>query len=420
MKIYNMTVKEKTLDNGLHVILVHKPDYYRTLCTLATGAGGFDLIQEVNGKRIQHRTGCAHYLEHQMFRLQGKDVTDLFAKMQASTNAFTTFNKTAYYFQTTADFKDSLKLLLDFVEELDIDQQSVQKEKGIILSEYDMYDQQPDQKLFKETWRSLYKKHPIRTDVLGTKEDIKDITVEDLDLFYRLNYDPSRLTLIVVTGKDIDEVLSWVEQDQKNVTSKILGNVSRVIEDESIEVYRTHYEQEMDISLPYVSVAYKFKPETNVYRALEKDFAIQMCLDALLSPLNPDYQSWLDEKIITQVVGAECDITTDHAYLVFYAQTPDPKRFIELIESLSMNLTQALNKENYEALKAKSIAANIRGLDQFENLAIELLDARLGGYDYWDSLKICEKLSRKEILEIVEDLDLSNKTITQIQAKSSK
>ena len=420
MKIYNMTVKEKTLDNGLHVILVHKPDYYRTLCTLATGAGGFDLIQEVNGKRIQHRTGCAHYLEHQMFRLQGKDVTDLFAKMQASTNAFTTFNKTAYYFQTTADFKDSLKLLLDFVEELDIDQQSVQKEKGIILSEYDMYDQQPDQKLFKETWRSLYKKHPIRTDVLGTKEDIKDITVEDLDLFYRLNYDPSRLTLIVVTGKDIDEVLSWIEQDQKNVSSKILGNVPRVIEDEPIEVYRTHYEQEMDISLPYVSVAYKFKPETNVYRALEKDFAIQMCLDALLSPLNPDYQSWLDEKIITQVVGAECDITTDHAYLVFYAQTPDPKRFIELIESLSMNLTQALNKENYEALKAKSIAANIRGLDQFENLAIELLDARLGGYDYWDSLKICEKLSRKEILEIVEDLDLSNKTITQIQAKSSK
>ena len=420
MKIYNMTVKEKTLDNGLHVILVHKPDYYRTLCTLATGASGFDLIQEVNGKRIQHRTGCAHYLEHQMFRLQGKDVTDLFAKMQASTNAFTTFNKTAYYFQTTADFKDSLKLLLDFVEELDIDQQSVQKEKGIILSEYDMYDQQPDQKLFKETWRSLYKKHPIRTDVLGTKEDIKDISVEDLDLFYRLNYDPSRLTLIVVTGKDIDEVLSWVEQDQKNVPSKILGNVSRVIEDESIEVYRTHYEQEMDISLPYVSVAYKFEPETNVYRALEKDFAIQMCLDALLSPLNPDYQSWLDEKIITQVVGAECDITTDHAYLVFYAQTPDPKRFIELIESLSMNLTQALNKENYEALKAKSIAANIRGLDQFENLAIELLDARLGGYDYWDSLKICEKLSRKEILEIVEDLDLSNKTITQIQAKSSK
>ena len=420
MKIYNMTVKEKTLDNGLHVILVHKPDYYRTLCTLATGAGGFDLIQEVNGKRIQHRTGCAHYLEHQMFRLQGKDVTDLFAKMQASTNAFTTFNKTAYYFQTTADFKDSLKLLLDFVEELDIDQQSVQKEKGIILSEYDMYDQQPDQKLFKETWRSLYKKHPIRTDVLGTKEDIKDISVEDLDLFYRLNYDPSRLTLIVVTGKDIDEVLSWIEQDQKNVSSKILGNVSRVIEDEPIEVYRTHYEQEMDISLPYVSVAYKFEPETNAYRALEKDFAIQMCLDALLSPLNPDYQSWLDEKIITQVVGAECDITTDHAYLVFYAQTPDPKRFIELIESLSMNLTQALNKENYEALKAKSIAANIRGLDQFENLAIELLDARLGGYDYWDSLKICEKLTRKEILEIVEDLDLSNKTITQIQAKSSK
>ena len=44
MKQYNMTIQEKTLANGLHMILVHKPGYYRSLCTLATDAGGFDLV----------------------------------------------------------------------------------------------------------------------------------------------------------------------------------------------------------------------------------------------------------------------------------------------------------------------------------------------------------------------------------------
>lgn len=49
--------------------------------------------------------------------------------MQAQTNAFTSYTETAYYFQTTSDIEKPLALLLDFVENLDIDQQSVEKEK---------------------------------------------------------------------------------------------------------------------------------------------------------------------------------------------------------------------------------------------------------------------------------------------------
>lgn len=80
--------------------------------------------------------------------------------MQAQTNAFTSYTETAYYFQTTSDIEKPLALLLDFVENLDIDQQSVEKEKGIILSEYNMYEQNPEQRLLMNTWRALYHKHP--------------------------------------------------------------------------------------------------------------------------------------------------------------------------------------------------------------------------------------------------------------------
>lgn len=420
MKAYNIISKEMVLDNGLQVLLVQKPGYYRSLCTLATGAGGFDLIQEFNQERIYHKTGCAHYLEHQMFRLNGEDVSNLFAANQASTNAFTTFNKTAYYFQTTADFEQSLYLLLDFVETLDIDEASIEKERGIILSEYDMYDQQPEQKLFKQTWKSLYASHPIRNDVLGSKEDIRSIRVEDLERFYALNYDPSRLILIVVTGHELDEVSNWIVNHQKKVSSKIQGKVKRIIEEESMEVNRPHYEEEMDISIPYVSIAYKLKPEEDIHLALRKDYAIQSCLDALMSPLNPNYQKWLDKKIITQLAGAECDISCDHAYLVFYAQTPNPKEYIELINQLCSDLSQAFSIENYEALKAREVASNIRGLDHFENLAIELLEAKLSGYSYWERFNLSKTMTRQEMIDLTKSIDLSHKTITTIQPKSSK
>ena len=59
-----------------------------------------------------------------------------------------------------------------------------------------MYQQSPEQRLFKETLVSLYKYHPMKIDVLGIKEDIQAMNIEDLKQFYELNYDPSKLCLV--------------------------------------------------------------------------------------------------------------------------------------------------------------------------------------------------------------------------------
>ena len=105
---YNLDVKKETLSNGLQVILVHKPDYQKSLFLLGAKVGGFDIDQRVDGQVIRHKSGIAHYLEHQMFYLDGEDVSDLFANLQCSTNAYTSYTETAFYFSTTADVKKPL------------------------------------------------------------------------------------------------------------------------------------------------------------------------------------------------------------------------------------------------------------------------------------------------------------------------
>ncbi|MBP3852994.1 MAG: insulinase family protein, partial [Erysipelotrichaceae bacterium] len=85
MNRYQMDITEKVLSNGMRVILVHKPDYNRSLFMLSTRAGGFDIKQRVKGEIVTHPSGCAHFLEHQMFRLNQVDVTDEFASMGAQT-----------------------------------------------------------------------------------------------------------------------------------------------------------------------------------------------------------------------------------------------------------------------------------------------------------------------------------------------
>lgn len=414
---YNLDLTKETLPNGLQVLLVHKPDYQRSLFLLGAKVGGFDIDQNVDGTLVHHKSGLAHYLEHQMFYLDGEDVSELFAGLQCLTNAYTSYTETAFYFSTTADVKQPLKLLFDFVENLDVTNKTIEKEKGIILSEYDMYQQSPEQRLFKETLISLYKKHPMKVDVLGSKEDIQNMRMEDLKYFYELNYDPSKLCLVGITGKDTDEIMEWIKDCQKDVESKCDKEISRVFKEEPMEVNRKEFVDTMDISQPFVCVGFKMKPCSNVMESIEKDFAVNMWLDSLMGPLNPKFQEWLDQRIFTQFVGAEADFTIDHSYVLFYAQTINPDAFIELVKEQVKKKT--ILNEDYQSLRAQAIANNLRGLNHFDGLANDLLRSHFENFDYIDSLNRIQKMSLDKILSNLGDLDFSNVCVTKILPNDS-
>lgn len=414
---YNLDLTKETLPNGLQVLLVHKPDYQRSLFLLGAKVGGFDIDQNVDGTLVHHKSGLAHYLEHQMFYLDGEDVSELFAGLQCLTNAYTSYTETAFYFSTTADVKQPLKLLFDFVENLDVTNKTIEKEKGIILSEYDMYQQSPEQRLFKETLISLYKNHPMKVDVLGSKKDIQNMRMEDLKYFYELNYDPSKLCLVGITGKDTDEIMEWIKDCQKDVESKCDKEISRVFKEEPMEVNRKEFVDTMDISQPFVCVGFKMKPCSNVMESIEKDFAVNMWLDSLMGPLNPKFQEWLDQRIFTQFVGAEADFTIDHSYVLFYAQTINPDAFIELVKEQVKKKT--ILNEDYQSLRAQAIANNLRGLNHFDGLANDLLRSHFENFDYIDSLNRIQKMSLDKILSNLGDLDFSNVCVTKILPNDS-
>lgn len=414
---YNLDLTKETLPNGLQVLLVHKPDYQRSLFLLGAKVGGFDIDQNVDGTLVHHKSGLAHYLEHQMFYLDGEDVSELFAGLQCLTNAYTSYTETAFYFSTTADVKQPLKLLFDFVENLDVTNKTIEKEKGIILSEYDMYQQSPEQRLFKETLISLYKNHPMKVDVLGSKEDIQNMRMEDLKYFYELNYDPSKLCLVGITGKDTDEIMEWIKDCQKDVESKCDKEISRVFKEEPMEVNRKEFVDTMDISQPFVCVGFKMKPCSNVIESIEKDFAVNMWLDSLMGPLNPKFQEWLDRRIFTQFVGAEADFTIDHSYVLFYAQTTNPDAFIELVKEQVKKKT--ISNDDYQSLRAQAIANNLRGLNHFDGLANDLLRSHFENFDYMDSLNRIQKMSLDKVLSNLDDLDFSNVCVTKILPNDS-
>lgn len=185
---YQESYDVETLDNGLRVVIWHKPGYARSLFMMATPLGAMDICQvDEHGTQCVYPAGIAHFLEHKMFEKKDRDVMDDFSRMGASVNAFTSYGETAYYFSTSEDVREPLNLLLDFVQDLDISDASVEKEKGIIVSELNMYLQMSDNRLLMETYKSLFHEHPLKYDIGGDEESVRSITRTQLEECYARN-----------------------------------------------------------------------------------------------------------------------------------------------------------------------------------------------------------------------------------------
>ena len=198
---------KRVLSNGLTVAVVKRDGFRRKLAYFVTDFGSIHTDFELDGREIHAPAGVAHFLEHKMFDLpDGRDVSAELAALGAGTNAFTSYDMTAYYISCTENFERCLKLLLEFVSTPYFTEESVAKEMGIIDQEIGMNEDAPDSMLFDAMMRAMYKEHLIRVPILGTSESIREITPEILHDCHRAFYTPGNMILCVVGDVDAEAV----------------------------------------------------------------------------------------------------------------------------------------------------------------------------------------------------------------------
>ena len=215
-KQFNETLYSETLTNGLRVNILPKKGFHKTYSTFLTNFGSIDrtFIPLGQSDYVTQPAGIAHFLEHKMFDKKGYDAFDLFGKYGADSNAFTSFTKTSYLFSATQNIHENLDILLNFVQEPYFTKESVAKEKGIIGQEIQMYDDDPDWKLYMGILGNLYPHHPVHLDIAGTVASIAEITVDDLYTAYQTFYHPANMDLFVVGNIDPEETLTWIKENQ--------------------------------------------------------------------------------------------------------------------------------------------------------------------------------------------------------------
>jgi len=379
MKQYYPDIMESfhvsTLDNGLKVYIVTKKDTKTHTAHLAIPFGSIDLQQQIDDTFVSYPAGTAHFLEHKLFENhKGKDVMQLFTKMGAQVNAFTSHYETVYYFRTSRkSFQKELNLLLDFVQSFSISEAAVEKEKGIIAQELKMYQQIPEQRLVLETYRSLYHTHPIREDIGGDEDSIQTITKDLLDYCYSVNYHPSRSVLVLVSSKKAEDILAWIELNQSSKTFKPAPNVKSIFTEEPKQTQRDNHTFNMDIQNTKMTLSYKLPlaSEDN-HINVKHEWSLRFLLDFKFSPINTAYQTWIESNRIHDYFGYDVDVSSHIAFLIFFIESEDENDFRSLIQE---TLIESIDEyaDSIDLLKRRYTAQIIRSFDDHDDYALTLI-----------------------------------------------
>ncbi len=364
-----------TLDNGLKVYIVTKKDTKTHTAHLALPFGSIDLQQQVDDDAYSYPAGVAHFLEHKLFENhRGKDVMQLFTNMGAQVNAFTSHHETVYYFKTTRkSFQKELHLLLDFVQSFSITEEAVEKEKGIITQELQMYQQIPEQRLVLETYRSLFHQHPLREDIGGDEESIKNITKEVLEQCYDINYHPSRSVLVVVSSRKAEDILDWIHKNQNSKTFTHPKLVQRIFPEEPPETYRDQYAFGMDMQNTKMTLSYKLPiSEVDNHINVKHEWSLRFLLDLKFSPINSAYQQWIKDKRIHDYFGYDVDVSSHSSFVIFFIESDLEEDFKSLvIDTLSESIDEFIDSINL--LKRRYTAQIIRSFDDHDDYALTLI-----------------------------------------------
>ncbi len=204
----------KTLSNGLRTITI--PIKNTRVATV------FVLVKTGSKYEEKKTSGISHFLEHMLFKGTTKRPTPLkiaedLDKVGGIYNAFTGEEYTGYYAKVNSK---KLSLALDWVSDIYINstlpEKEVEKERGVIKEEINMYFDNPMlycQTIFQEL---LYGDQPAGWDVAGTKETVSSISKEDLSSYMNSQY-VSENTVVAVAG-NIDK-----EKTEKEIASAFSG-----------------------------------------------------------------------------------------------------------------------------------------------------------------------------------------------------
>ena len=402
------TVCRCVLPNGLNIMVVPRPGFTKKLAYFITDFGSIHTEFTLEGQEYRVPAGIAHYLEHKMFDLPGRDVSAEFASMGASVNAFTSYDVTAYYFSCTEHFVENLKLLLEFVSTPYFTEESVEKERGIIDQEIGMNLDNPDSQIFEKLMPALFENHPVRVPILGTSETIRQITPENLYLCHRAFYNPANMTLCVVGDVDPNEVARIAEECLPRESMPV-GQKKMEWPETMERPYETVTDR-MEVAMPMFQLGFRCESVPNGPESIRQEVVGDLAAEALFGESSKLYLRLYEDGLIDSSFGGGFECLDGCSMLLCGGDSDEPDTVCQMILEEAKRLArEGVEEEDFLRMKRSALGRRIRDLDSFDSTCFRLCAYHMSGVDYFCFPEVYLQVDAREIQQFLADVVRSDR-----------
>ncbi|MDP9249732.1 MAG: insulinase family protein [bacterium] len=319
-----MKFSKKIFKNGLRVITVPMSDNPTVTVLILVEAGSKYESKNVNG--------ISHFLEHMCFkgtvkRPKAIDISKELDALGSQYNAFTAQEYTGYFAKADArHFNKIFEIVSDIYQNSTFPEAEMEKEKGVIIEEINMYEDMPNRHVQDLVMKLLYGDQPAGWNVAGDKGNILRMKRDDFIRYKKEHYMPNSTLLVVAGNVTEKKVLAAAE--------KIFGGVSRGKKTGKLKVKESQKE-------PAVLIKWKQTDQTHfvaAFRTYDLQSGKNPALSVLGAILGGGMSSRLFQKLREEMgvgyyVRAYNDAYTDHGFLEVSAGV-DNKRIEEVIRAV--------------------------------------------------------------------------------------
>jgi len=390
------------LPNGLTVAVVPRPGFTKKLAYLVTDFGSIHREFTLNGTPFHVPTGIAHFLEHKLFDMPGRDISAEFAALGAIPNAFTSYDMTAYHFSCTENFYESLRLLLEFVFTPCFTQESVDKEQGIIGQEIDMNEDNPDTRIFENLMTAMYGIHPIREPILGTRESIGSITPELLTCCHQAFYRPDNMLLCVVGDADPAQVVALARAFSPERNPAVTANRQW---QEPMTCPQTNISASMEVAMPTFQLGFKCEPAPKGIAAVRQEIIGDLAAEVLFGESSQLYLRLYEEGLIDSSFGGGFETVDAMAMLTASGDSWEPEAVRDAVLAEAQTLLETgIPAEDFLRMKRSALGRRIRGLDSFDSTCFRICAYHFTGFDYFRFPGVYQEVEATHVLEFLQQV----------------
>jgi Predicted Zn-dependent peptidases len=405
IEIKPLDIKEKTLKNGLKVYVIEEH---------SSPVVSVQVWYKVGSKNeVVGITGSAHLLEHMMFRgtKEIKDFSQIIDELGGMDNAFTSFDKTAYWCEIPSSAVEKvLYMEADRMRNITFD--GFEEERNVVIEER-RWRTENDQRgaLWEALFSTVFWAHPYRNPVIGWRSDLENVSLEKVKQFYETYYAPNNAYLIVVGDVKAEEVFKIAEKYFGKYESKEIPKFYTT-EPKQRGPRRTEIKKEGFAT--YIALAYRVPKASSEYSP-----AVSLLADILGGGKTSKlYKSVVYNKQLASSISAFYYGLKDEGLLIIFATLQQGKDINELEKAINEEIENLrknkVSEEELRRAKNSQLANLIYSRESVVRLGFQLGDALINteNPNYINEYpKLIQKVSKQDIEKIINEyINDDNKT----------